>query len=246
MEISLLLPKASAFGEELSAAKLELAAASEWYPYQSLSNLWHLDNLLTSQNRDLSRLIGGRPVADIGAADGDVAFFLARQGVTVDVIDNGPTNWNNLRGARLLADHLDVNVTIHEIDLDAQFRLPRERYGLVLLLGLLYHLQNPFYVLKQLAESTEHLLLSTRIARVTADGSVRLDDAPVAYLVDPWETNNDPTNYWIFSLPGLRRLIERTGWTVLDEMTVGRTDGDSDPTAQDRDERAFFLLRKRG
>lgn len=226
--------------------KLELAAASEWYPHNSLSNLWHFDKLLTDGHRDLAKLIGGRTVADVGAADGDLAFFLARQGVTVDVVDNAATNWNSLRGARLLADHFDTSVTVHEIDLDAQFRLPRDSYGLVLLLGILYHLQNPFYVLKQLAGRAEHLLLSTRIARVTADGAVRLNDAPVAYLLDTFETNNDPTNYWIFSLPGLRRLFKRTGWAVLEEMTVGRTDGDSDPSGADRDERAFFLLRACG
>lgn len=226
--------------------KLELAAASEWYPHNSLSNLWHFDKLLTDGHRDLASLIGGRPVADVGAADGDLAFFLARHGVTVDVVDNAATNWNSLRGARLLADHFETGVTVHEIDLDVQFRLPRDSYGLVLLLGILYHLQNPFYVLKQLAGRAEHLLLSTRIARVTADGAVRLDDAPVAYLLDTLETNNDATNYWIFSLPGLRRLFKRTGWAVLEEMTVGRTDGDSDPSRADRDERAFFLLRACG
>lgn len=246
MEISLLLPAAIEFEKELRSVKRELAPAAEWYPHSSLGNLWHLDKLLSTEHRDLANLIGGRAVADVGAADGDLAFFLARQGVTVDVVDNGATNWNNLRGARLLADHFDTSVTIHEVDLDTQFRLPRDRYGLVLLLGLLYHLQNPFYVLRQLAERTEHLMLSTRVARVTADGAVRLDDAPVAYLVDPLETNNDATNYWIFSLSGLRRLIKRSGWTVLDEITVGRTDGDSDPSGHDRDERAFFLLRTCG
>lgn len=246
MDISALLAAASRFDEELSRIKLELAPASDWYPYSSLSNVCHLDRLLTNGHRDLFRLIDARPVADIGAADGDMGFFLAHQGATVDLVDNGPTNWNGLRGARLLAEHFagcGVPVNVHEVDLDAQFSLPRDRYGLVLLLGILYHLQNPFYVMKQLASRAEHLLLSTRTARVTADGAVRLDDAPVAYLVDPFETNNDPTNYWIFSLAGLRRLIDRTGWTVLDEMTVGRTEGDSDPSAHDRDERAFLLLR---
>jgi len=46
--------------------------------------------------------------------------------------------------------------------------------------------------------------------------------------VDPAETNNDATNYWIFSQEGLRRIIRRTGWEVRDFITVGDT-RNSDP-----------------
>ena len=245
-DIGHLLAAAPTFAVELRAAKQHLAPADLWYPYQSLDNLAHLNRLLTPGHRDLQALADRRPIADIGGADGDLAFLLARQGFTVDVIDWGPTNFNGLRGVRLLADHFATTVSVHEIDLDAQFQLPREDYGLVLLLGILYHLQNPLYILRQLARRSRHMLLSTRIARVTADRSVRLDRAPVAYLVDPAETNNDSTNWWIFSPPGLRRLLDRAGWDVLDQITVGRTRGDSNPAQPDRDERAFCLVRSRG
>ena len=247
MDVGSLLAPATEFAADLDRIKADMAPASQWYPHPTIYNVTHLDRLLSGDHRDLGVLIGDQPVADIGAADGDMAFFLAGLGVTVDIVDHAPTNWNGLRGARMLADHFGptVPVTVHDIDLDSQFRLPRERYGLVLLLGILYHLQNPYYVLRHLAERADHLLLSTRIVRVTTDGRVRLDDAPVAYLVDPTETNKDATNYWMFSPPGLRRILDRTGWTVLDEITVGYTAGDSDPSRPDRDERAFALLRSR-
>jgi tRNA (mo5U34)-methyltransferase len=233
------------FREELMATKLTLAPAAEWYPYESLNNVWALDALLSPENRDLGKLAGGRPVADIGAGDGDIAFLLARHGFAVDIVDYGPTNWNQLRGARMLAKHFHTGVRVYETDLDDQFTLPRTSYGLILFLGILYHLQNPIYALRHLSAVSDHLLLSTRVAQVTADGAVRLADAPVAYLVDPTETNNDPTNWWIFSPPGLTRLLDRTGWDVLDSYTHGRTGGDSDPSADDRDERTFLLLRSR-
>lgn len=240
-----LVAAATAFRPELDAIKKSLAEPEHWYPYDTLSNFSVLDRLLSPQHRDLRRLAGGEPVADIGAADGDLAFLLARHGFIVDILDWGPTNWNHLSGARLLADYFDLGVMVHEIDLDAQFSLPRVEYGLAFFLGILYHLQNPFYVLSQLSRRVRHLLLSTRIARVTADGSLSLADAPVAYLVSPAELNDDPTNYWIFSPMGLRRIFDRTGWRVLDEVFVGYTVGDSDPSSMERDERGFYLLASR-
>jgi len=90
------------------------------------------------------------------------------------------------------------------------------------------------------------MLLSTRVARVTADRALRLERAPVAHLVDPLETNADATNRWIFSPAGPDRLIDRAGWDILEHMMVGRTRGDSDPSSPDRDERASYLLRSRG
>jgi tRNA (mo5U34)-methyltransferase len=135
-------------------------------------------------------------------------------------------------------------VGIHEVDLDSQFRLPRERYDLVCLLGILYHLKNPYFVLEQLARRTRYCVLSTRVARQTADGRVRLDGAPLAYLLAPDECNNDATNFWIFSMPGLLRLVDRCGWNVVAQRTVGDTRR-SNPSANDHDERAFLLLESR-
>jgi len=72
-----------------------------------------LDQVLTGPNRELSALAGGAPVADIGAADGDVAFFLESLGFTVDIIDNGPTNMNGLEGARKVKQALGSNAALH-------------------------------------------------------------------------------------------------------------------------------------
>jgi hypothetical protein len=215
-----------------------------WYGYDILSNLWHIEGLLGESHANLLEAVRGQPLADIGAADGDLAYFFERQGFDVDVLDWPATNWNGLRGARRLHELLESSIGIHEVDLDSQFDLPRQRYGLVLLLGILYHLKNPFYVLETLAKHTRYCVLSTRIARATVDGAVALERAPLAYLLDPTECNNDPTNYWIFSMPGLLRLADRCGWNVLAQRRVGDTRA-SDPSSQKHDERAFLLLESR-
>jgi tRNA (mo5U34)-methyltransferase len=229
----------------LEATKANIAPTEfKWYPYGSLYNVYHLDKLLGADHRDLGRLIGSRRIADIGAADGELAFFLERHGAEVDVVDWPSTNFNGLRGVRALKASLGSSVRVHEVDLDSQFRLPEESYGLAVFLGILYHLKNPYFVLEELAKRADYCLLSTRIARQTPDGSVTLAQYPLAYLVGETELNNDSTNYWIFSEEGLRRILGRTGWEVCDFVTVGDTAA-SDPARSDRDERAFCLLRSR-
>ena len=239
------------FGRALDATKAGLTPDFGWYPYGTLTNFAHLRPLL--EQFPLDTLLAGRRTADIGAADGDLAFFLESLGYEADIIDHPPTNFNSLRGARLLAQTLKSSVVIHDIDLDSYFALPQERYDLVFFLGILYHLKNPFYVMEHLAKSARHLLVSTRIARFAPaggglgpfrSGGQKLRDIPVAYLLGPAEANNDATNFWIFSEAGLVRLFERTGWEVLAWHTVGDT-RHSDPARQDRDERAFALLRSR-
>jgi tRNA (mo5U34)-methyltransferase len=243
VHIDALVSNLAAYRDELARARGAVRAPIAWYPYDILANVVHLDRLLSGENRDLDRLVGRLPVADIGGADGDLAFVLERAcGWKIDMIDTAAANMNGLRAARALREQLGSSVEIWDIDLDAQFRLPAERYGLVLLLGILYHLQNPFFVLRALSTQSEHLLLSTRVARFAGPGRTSIAELPLAYLVDPAETNDDPTNYWMFSPAGLDRLVRRAGWTVVDQLSVGDVE-QSDPSSPEHDERRFLLLR---
>ena len=244
MEIEAIGERVGQFREVLQRTKAELSRqlSFPWYPYDSMGNFGQLERLLSGPNRRLLDLADGRPIADIGGADGDVAFFLETLGQEVDFVDYPPTNMNGLRGVKALKQALGSSIAIHETDLDSQFRLPRSSYGLVIFLGILYHLKNPYYVLEALARSTRYCLISTRIARFTPDHATRLADAPVAYLLDCLECNKDSSNYWIFSEAGLRRILSRTGWQVCDFMTAGDT-VDSDPAAASHDERAYCLVK---
>lgn len=256
MEILEITQKALEFRTHLDAVKQGLAPADfSWYPYGTLDNFYVIEKLLHGDTRRLLELVGTAPIADIGAADGDTAFFMETIGCRADIVDFPPTNFNGCRGARALKAALDSNVAIHEIDLDARFELPGERYGLAFFLGILYHLKNPFGALESLARCAHYALVSTRVARYNLAPAARgarnvnasrieLLTVPAAYLVDTHETNNDPTNYWMFSVAGLRRILDRTGWDVLDFMTVGDTTT-SDPASSAGDERAFCLVRSR-
>ena len=213
-----------------------------WYPYATLQNIPVLERLLTKVELDLLELCRGkyRRVADIGTADGDLAFFLEELGFSVDAMDNEHTNFNKLDGARILKEALNSSVTIRSIDLDSRSQLFAEKYDAVFLLGTLYHLKNPFYILEKLAQVTKYCFLATRIARQTADG-LPLSKYPVAYLLEPDECNNDSTNFWIFSDVGLKRLIHRTGWSILAYTTIGDIHN-STPGDPNHDERVFCVL----
>lgn len=248
-----MLTEAARFRDALHNRRADLAAPDfPWYPYDSIGNLVHLSALLAGEHADLLRRPGGR-LLDVGAADGELTFYLESLGWTVDAIDNPPTNMNGCRALRLYRDALGSRLRLFETDLDSQFALPDAAYDLVLFLGILYHLKNPYYALETLARRARRMLLSTRIARynvaeeqVGAPGAVNerrieIAAAPLAYLVAPQECNNDATNYWIFSEHGLRRILERTGWTIRRLITVGAVDR-SDPATENGDERAFVLV----
>jgi hypothetical protein len=231
--------------QNLWEIKLAHRPKSFWYPYSTLPNVPVLEELSSMAQVNLLELCRGTrgKVADIGAADGDLAFLLEKTGLSVEAIDNEYTNFNRLEGARTLKEALNSSIAIRSIDLDSQFALVGQKYDVIFFLGTLYHLKNPFFVLERLARLTTYCFLSTRIAKQTADGSP-LAAYPVAYLLGPQECNDDDTNFWIFSDQGLKRLIDRTGWNLLSYLTIGDTTS-STPADRERDERAFCLLEKR-
>jgi 2-polyprenyl-3-methyl-5-hydroxy-6-metoxy-1,4-benzoquinol methylase len=245
MDIREIAERSAAFRSWLDGIKSGIASRGfTWYPYDSFGNFFHMDRLLTGERRRLLDLIGEETVLDIGCADGDVAFFFESLGCRVRAVDFPSTNFNGMQGIRELKAALNSTVEIHPVDLDSHFTLLNHRYGLVLFLGVLYHLKNPFHVLETLANHARYCVLSTRVARFAPDRTTPLHRVPVAYLLNESEANNDATNYWIFSEAGLRRLVERTKWTICDYMTIGNT-STSEPVHAEGDERAFCLLKSR-
>lgn len=225
-----------AFRAELSEVKSRYADFP-WYPHSSVNNFPLIDATIPGGWLPFQERLKGSKIADIGAADGETSFFLERFGVSVDIIDNPATNFNNLKGAYALKEALASTVNIYEIDLDQRCSLP-STYDFVLLLGILYHLKNPFYILESLARSAKSIIISTKVCTHDKIGGTFIKDIPAAYLVDTYEANNDSTNFWMFTHAGLKRILHRAGWDIRAFKTFGSVDS-SDPYSGENDERAY-------
>ncbi len=238
--ISPLVARAWEFQQRLAEQKSQLAVDFDWYPYDSMANAVHLDALCEGGLEGLRAMIEGELVADVGCADGDLAFFLESLGCRVHAVDHPMANHNTMRGVRAMKEALGSGVEIYRANLDSCFELPAERYKLIFFFGTLYHLRNPFQTLERLAQKSDYCVVSTRIAR-KLPGGMDVGDAPVAYLLDPDELNGDNSNFWIFTEAGLRRLLRRSHWRVDRLLSFGDR-VESDPTSE-RDERAFCFAR---
>ncbi|HTM48286.1 MAG TPA: methyltransferase domain-containing protein [Bryobacteraceae bacterium] len=243
LDIRSLAGMAAAFQKRIGAIQAAGSPGFDWYPYDSLGNFFVLADLLTGERRFLLDLIGNRPALDVGCGDGHIAFFLESLGCKVIAVDNPRTNYNQMQGVRALKAALNSSIEICEQDIDYDFRLPDLQFSVAIFLGVLYHLKNPFRALETLVTRSQYCLLSTRVTRFAPDRKTDLGALPLAYLVNETETNNDSTNFWIFTNPGLKRLIERSGWRVVDYASVGNS-RDSDPITAQGDERAFCLAER--
>jgi 2-polyprenyl-3-methyl-5-hydroxy-6-metoxy-1,4-benzoquinol methylase len=222
---------------------IPLEEGLQWYPWPTLAGFDVLDEMLAGDTNAMLRMIGRLPVLDVGCGDGDTTFFLESLGVTVDAVDHAPTNYNALYGVKKLKGVLNSPARIEAIDIDTRPEFPQERYGLTILLGVLYHLKNPYLVLETLAQKSSHIFLSTRVAQLAPDRKTGYGGNPVAYLVEADELNADYTNYWIFTEECLKRILRRSGWDVQHFIVKGAKK--SDPVSPDGDARAYVVAKSR-
>ena len=119
------------------------------------------DTRLRSITRSLSMLyrdgFQGLRVADLGCLEGGFALALAERGMDVIGIEARQTNFNKLS---LLKDHFDLpNLEFRRDDVKNFTRANYGSFDIVLALGILYHLDEPLKWMRQLAETTESVLI---------------------------------------------------------------------------------------
>jgi len=210
--LSSVLASAASFSERLEAVKTKMSDV-RWYPYQSMTNV----PVITRITQDFE--IAANTVLDIGAADGDLSFLFSEAGSSVDAVENAQMNFNDGEGLKRMNEAFGNRVSLLFSDIDFGLTLPRQ-YDFCLALGLAYHLRNVPLLYITLAQHCQVMLTNTRVVDVTPAGAP-IGAESLAYFLERRELNDDPTNFWLLSPTGYRRVLKRCGWTVLRETSVG-------------------------
>ena len=154
---------------------------------------------------DLPKDLAGKRVLDIGARDGFFSFECERRGaevIAIDYVSGDRTGFNVAR------DLLGSQLKLHH---DNAYNVTPEKYGtfdIVLLLGLLYHLRDPLFVLDAIrGVCRAALYVETAIWPVDSP-------EPVMRFHPLRDLNDDPSNYWSPNPACLRAMIEEANFVV--------------------------------
>jgi tRNA (mo5U34)-methyltransferase len=171
---------------------------------------------------DLPDDLTGKTVLDIGAWDGFYSFECERRGAA-RVVASDLFAWRYISkaGFDLARDVLDSRVEDLEIDV---FDISPETVGMfdiVLFLGVLYHLRDPFLGLAHAASVTrERLIIETHVDLLDLK-------RPAIALYPGSELNDDPTNWCGPNVPALFGMLETLGFDA-DLVNLEPQVGDED------------------
>jgi tRNA (mo5U34)-methyltransferase len=167
----------------------------------------------------------GWTALDIGCNAGFYSFELARRGARVVGIDVDP---HFLRQARWAAEQFELQDAV-EFRQAQVYELAhlRDRYDLVLFLGVFYHLRYPLLALDIVAERVNRRMV---FQTLTIPGSAVVDVPPdqdfddrEPMLAEGWpkmafiekKLAGDPTNWWAPNHAGVEAMLRSTGLRVI-------------------------------
>lgn len=170
--------------------------------------------------------LSGRTVLDIGCNGGFYAIEMKRRGadrvVAVDFDDT------YLAQARFAAEVSGADIEFRKLSV-YDVALLKERFDIVLFMGVLYHLRHPLLALDLIWEHVAgDLLVFQSMLRGPADVLPLQDDYPFS-AVEHFERpgyprmvfvenkySNDETNWWIPNRAGAEAMLRSAGFTVLE------------------------------
>jgi tRNA (mo5U34)-methyltransferase len=174
----------------------------------------------------IPRDLRGKTVLDIGCNAGFYSIEMKRRGAErVVAIDHDP---GYLAQARFAAEVSGADIEFLEMDVYSVEKL-RERFDLVLFLGVLYHLRYPLFALDLIHQHVVKDLLvfqsllrgSSEIPSLDPDYPFEEREVfnkpgyPVMHFVER-EYANDPTNWWIPNRACVEAMLRSAGFEILD------------------------------
>ena len=158
----------------------------------------------------LPRDLSGLRVLDIGAWDGFFSFEAERRGAAEVVAIDGPAWERGDTSGRacfdLARDALASKVQAVPLDVMALSPERVGRFDVVLCLGVLYHLREPWAALERIASVCDGLL----VLETHADATRERRPAMVMYSGD--ELNDDASNWWGPNDAALRAMLTDVGF----------------------------------
>jgi tRNA (mo5U34)-methyltransferase len=180
--------------------------------------------------------LSGQTVLDVGCNGGFYSIQMKLRGA--DRVVAVDTNDAYLDQARFAAEVSGVEIEFHHLSVYQLAQL-REKFDLVLFLGVLYHLRHPLLALDLLHEHAVKDVLviqsmlrgSEYVAEIERDydfseQQIFFDPAfPQMYFVEQ-RFSGDPTNWWIPNRACLEAMLRSSGFEILahpeDEVFVCR------------------------
>jgi tRNA (mo5U34)-methyltransferase len=160
--------------------------------------------------------LSGKTVLDIGAADGFYSFEAERRGASRVVATGlwGKGGYKSKDAFDLARNLLHSKVESVEIDL---FDMSPEKMGafdVVLMLGVLYHLQHPLLGLQRVCRMTkEMMVLETHVDLLEID-------EPVIRFYPGTELDGDSTNWCGPNLAAVESMLKVAGFTKVATITA--------------------------
>ncbi|HEX5835958.1 MAG TPA: TIGR04290 family methyltransferase [Pyrinomonadaceae bacterium] len=168
----------------------------------------------------------GKSVLDVGCNAGFYSIQMKRRGAArVVAID---TDEQYLEQARFAAKISEAEIEFRKLSVYRVGDL-RERFDLVLFMGVLYHLRHPLLALELLHEHVvADLLVTQSLLRGARDNMdvprdfpfweteiFGRDEFPRMYFVEQ-RFANDPTNWWIPNRSCFEAMLRSAGFEILD------------------------------
>ena len=212
-----------------------------WYHYFKIGNVENTDTK-TSRNYQMwvSSIIPenleNKTVLDIGAADGYYSFLCESRGAKKVVA----VDWTEFPGFTVTHKVLNSKVEFRKLVIDdstigftkiksqvGTIDEIKEKFDVVLLFGVLYHIPSPIMVIQKLFKNTSMLLIASHI--------IDSKEPAMYYYPEGSLTPGDTTNWWVPTPSCLTDIGKRIGFMKSD--LVDTFDFDSiNATPQQTDE----------
>jgi tRNA (mo5U34)-methyltransferase len=171
--------------------------------------------------------LSGKSVLDIGCNGGFYSIEMKLRGA--DRVVGIDTDDKYLDQARFAARVNELEIEFRNLSVYRVAEL-KERFDLVLFMGVLYHLRHPLLALDLLHEYVvDDLLVAQSMLRGSRQRSELPPDFPFweeevfedhkfprLYFVEQWFAG-DPTNWWIPNQAGFEAMLRSAGFAILDQ-----------------------------